>query len=315
MASSRRLPVSYNEKTFGASGYGRDYTSLATWEDDTDIDLVTAGKGEVLTCYDDASPYNQIITMAGATTNSSYFRVVRAASGMRGTPTSGVRFYSSATATNSYVFNSSEDYSCFYDIECHWSTDTTNQRLTFYFAGNYHKPVGCTAYGRGGTNTIIGFYYLGSNGCVTVNCYSTNGGSGATSFGYHLFTASVNYFYNCTSRYNNIGFSNSLAINQIAKNCISQNNSTAFSSYWTQTTCVTSGVTFEADGYHLSASDTGAKGLGTDLRADATYCFNDDIDGDIRGAIWDIGCDQVSATGKSGNVGQINSMVLEFKYP
>jgi len=42
MASPEILPVSYNLKTFGGVGMGRDYTVVQTWEGDTDIDLVAA---------------------------------------------------------------------------------------------------------------------------------------------------------------------------------------------------------------------------------------------------------------------------------
>lgn len=49
------------------------------------------------------------------------------------------------------------------------------------------------------------------------------------------------------------------------------------------------------DDFHLDASDTVAKGNGTDLSADANTPFSDDIDGVTRTGTWDIGADQYVA--------------------
>ena len=51
-----------------------------------------------------------------------------------------------------------------------------------------------------------------------------------------------------------------------------------------------------AGDYHLASGDTGAKGFGTDLSADAIYPFNYDIENAIRNGTWDIGCSQTIAT-------------------
>lgn len=51
------------------------------------------------------------------------------------------------------------------------------------------------------------------------------------------------------------------------------------------------------DDFHLDASDAGAQSLGADLSSDANWPFSDDFDGDIRSAPWDIGADQIAATG------------------
>ena len=67
MASSRLTATNENISTYGAGGFGRDYTSLGTWESATDIDLVTAAQSEVLECYDDAASFDDRLTFAGAT--------------------------------------------------------------------------------------------------------------------------------------------------------------------------------------------------------------------------------------------------------
>ena len=77
MASSRRNATNENISSFGSAG--RDYTSLATWESDTDNNLVGLAQSEVLEGYADAASFNGTIVIAGAITNSSYFRIFRAA--------------------------------------------------------------------------------------------------------------------------------------------------------------------------------------------------------------------------------------------
>ncbi len=54
-------------------------------------------------------------------------------------------------------------------------------------------------------------------------------------------------------------------------------------------------VTFVNDAsknFHLSPLDTTARGAGTDLSSDSNLPFNDDIDGQTRIGLWDIGADQ-----------------------
>jgi hypothetical protein len=310
MASSRRLPTSYNEKTYGSAG-GRDYTALATWEADTDTDLVTATKGEVLTCYADSATYSDSnVDIAGATTNSSYFRVIRAASGKRGTRTSGVRFeYSSASP--SFIFILNENYSRAHDIGVK-VTYTGNNKTTgsqgILLNASPSICIGCTVYDvtSDGLNGIMaGISAVGGTSYI-INCYvynTTGGGSwGGYSGGIRINGKGVkSYAYNCTvTNCGNNGFrADNSGGGGIAKNCISVNNGTNFKTgegtdAWTQTTCATSGVTFAADGYHLASNDTGAINAGTDLSADGTFAFDDDIDGETRDD-WDIGCDEYVA--------------------
>ncbi len=59
-------------------------------------------------------------------------------------------------------------------------------------------------------------------------------------------------------------------------------------------------VTFVSPGapdYHLAAADTGARGYGADLSADANLAFAVDIDGAARSGLWDIGADEWAAPG------------------
>lgn len=320
MGTSRILPVAYNESTYGTAGAGRDYTSLQTWEVDTDNDLVTAAKGEVLTCYADASPYADIVTVSGATTNESYFRVIRAAAGQRGTPTTGVRFEKLNVADNTTIVVSAENYSSFYDIAAKVTCTASSSKevsgfTVFPAAGSVIRFVGCTAYGMSSTGTsghAHGFYI--ANNAYTayiINCVAKDiaGSAGNT-----LYTAGILctisgvagtiniYVYNTTINTSNKygisavsgvvnGYVNVYAKNTIYQNCTLGNNF-GIRTTLTPTTCAASGVTFADDGYHLAFNDSGAIGRGTNLSGDASFAFDDDIDEETRGGSWDIGCDK-----------------------
>ncbi len=285
--TSRKLPTSYNESTYGNAT--RDYTVLATWEAATDNDLVTAAKGEVLTCYDDDAPYDDFVSISGATTNASYFRVIRAASGDEGTFSSGVRF---TTSSSFQTFNLDEEYLCMYDI---FIENTYNHSYIpgacVYVIKNETRIIGCSATGTSDGAGVRGFFVdLGETTDVgyIINCAI----KGCKLEGLYL-SKGVLSCYNCTSVANKYGFYR-YSGTAIAKNCIAQGNTSGqFYGTWTQTTNVTSGVTFDSDGYHLASTDTHAKDQGTNLSSDSNFAFNDDIDGDTRSGTWDVGCDEL----------------------
>jgi len=311
MASARRLPTSYDEETYNSAG-GADYTSLATWEDATDTDLVTATKGKVLTCA--AGVHAGSVTLSGATTNASYFRVIRAASGQRGTPTSGVRFVKTVNTTT-VMFSCGEQNVKIHDIAASVSdSGTTNNLIAIAFLDQTYNTefVGCTPYscsGNGTNSAIIGFnlgYYNGSS-VKCINCFATGiTGNNVQSGGFNAVCgaagSATHYLYNCTATNNSKGINlytggAGMTVTVNSKNCIFQGNTTniyssgAGTETHNQTNNATSGVTFAADGYHLASTDTGAIGNGTDLSADDDFAFTDDIDGETRDD-WDIGADE-----------------------
>lgn len=318
-ASSRILPASYDEYTYDSAGGGEDYTTLTTWEADTDIDLVTAAKGKVLTCS--SGVHNDSITLAGATTSASYFRVIRAASGARGTPTSGVRFEKSTTATT-YMFWLSENNAAVYDIASKLTSSTNSvTNINFLCYEAYTATfVGCTSYASTSTGTlgqshgfVVGFYKGGVFrlvNCVAMNHSATVYTAGFYARAYAAGASTTTYIYNCTSVGNDYGVWVNTVPGTVAtlylKNTIMQGNSInnllsdgAGTEYVYNTTNATSGVTFSADGYHIT-NDLDAVNAGTDLSGDGTFPFDDDIDGDSRPAgAWDIGCDEYVATGTS----------------
>ena len=318
MASARRLPTSYNTSTYGNAT--RDYTSLAAWEAATDNDLVTAAKGEVLECYSDSTTFDDQVEISGATTNADYFRVIKAASGHKGTPSSGVRFELSRNYNGALKFcNILESYFHVQDIAVkvtNSSTGGTTWAIGIQTLGNlsYVEVVGCVLYelscGSSAENGVRGLAVINATNCKIVDCavidtgrdgdFGTRGNiviyAGA---GY----STTNYVYNCTSLDGTYGiniYNAGNAVTCYAKNCIFQDNTTNIKGTgaptFNQTTNVTSGVTFGTDGYHLSSSDTGAKGQGTDLSSDSIFAFDDDIDIETITGTWSIGCDWIAST-------------------
>lgn len=107
---------------------GEDYATIALWESATDTDLVTAGDIEVLEIYADDGAISQgNVTIAGATTDASNYRIIRAKSGDEWggdlTPTS----VASIAVTTSNAVKMNENYLRIEDI--FFDTPTSNSRF------------------------------------------------------------------------------------------------------------------------------------------------------------------------------------------
>jgi len=91
---------------------GEDYNTITLWEDATDIDLVSATKGETLEVYNDEGALNEKITFAGATTNSSYYRKVTVPSAERHGASfgGGARNIYTTELSNEYIVEVDEAY-------------------------------------------------------------------------------------------------------------------------------------------------------------------------------------------------------------
>jgi len=145
--------------------------------------------------------------------------------------------------------------------------------------------------------------------CLALNCETV---------GFYLDSGTDNYLYNCISVGNTYGFQRNTGVAGavIAKNCLASGNTTADFAGTFDAASVTNAssdtsapgtgkrteqtftfVDADNDDYHLAAADAGAKGFGTDLSEDATFAFDDDIDGDLWGASWSIGMDHPVAAG------------------
>jgi parallel beta-helix repeat protein len=68
------------------------------------------------------------------------------------------------------------------------------------------------------------------------------------------------------------------------------------------------------DNYHLDPSDTVAKAQGVNLNSDPAYSFNVDAQGDVRGATWDIGADQITAPPANTDP-QVDSPISNISIP
>lgn len=305
MASARKLPASYNVSTYGDGT--RDYSSLATWEAATDNNLVTAAAGEVLECYDDAASFNDGVTLSGATTNSSYFRVIRPATGHghTGTPNAGVFF---DKTSGGYVVSIQEGYSQAHDLIARLTINTAASWYTFRVTEANAALIGCISWdiSDSGSGSPSHFGVQNTSGAgFAVDCLAI-GGTG-TNGGFRVgATGGTGYAYNCTA-YNPGGtcFIRTGGT-ATARNCLA-GSATGFSGTWTnsnnnastdgtapgtssRTSQTFTFVNAAGDDVHLSSSDAGAKGFGADLSADGNYAFNDDIDGQTV-ASWSIGMD------------------------
>lgn len=298
MASSRRTGTNENISTYGAGGMGRDYTVLATWEAATDYNLVTATTSEILECYDDAASFDDYMTMSGATCNASYRRIVRPAAGQGhdGTPNNG---FTISSTTDAPLIRVDENYSQVQDIIASLTINSANNRLVFGGTGNHVGFIGCIAYDSDntGSGTVSGFWVWGTaNFIYIVNCLAHN----IENIGCYVQGGCGGIFYCCTVTDCNIGFDEAVTTGvAVAKNCVPSGNGTNWNGSWSRVACVTDGsvpsyVDSANDDFHILSSDTVCRGFGTNLSADGTYSFDDDIDFDSRpfGVSWDIGFDE-----------------------
>lgn len=308
MVSARRVGTNENVSTYGDGT--RDYTSLAVWEAATDIDLVTAAQSEALECYDDAV-FDDTVTISGGTTDSNYFRIIRPALGEKhdGTPNTGVRFVQTLAVN---VFTLSESFLQIQDIV---ASRTTASEIIFALNSNNITVVGCISnlgnrgFSSSGTDNEMvdcvaanqnqfGFFVPGGN-AIIYNCDAIN----CTTAGIRVDAPGVLIAKNNLSSGNGLDFEGTFAAGTVT-NASSDTTASGTGSRTEQTFTFVDAVN---DDYHLASSDEGALNFGTDLSADATFPFDDDIDGDLWGDTWSIGFDQFIAV-VSSSVGFIHSV-------
>lgn len=172
--------------------------------------------------------------------------------------------------------------------------------------GGFFEVSECIAVGVvSGGSTVYGFQpgvTTGAGGiCKTWNCIAIDCSQGFVGAG------TGHEFWNCTAAdCVTSGFTEDVAC--VLKNCLSKGASVGFIGTFTGSSNNAeddgngapgsnprSGVTFTfvnaaADDFHLASTDTGAKGFG--ISDPGSGAFDDDIDGQTRGATWDIGFDQ-----------------------
>lgn len=322
MPSSRKVGTNENISTYGAGGFGRDYTVLATWESATDTNLVSATQSEVLECYDDQASFSDRIVMAGATTNASYFRIIRPAGtkfqsdwqGHDGTPNNGFRIES--IIDNFQIMRIDEDYGQHQDIILAYNLSTANDLemgvLDDGATETAFVGIICDESSNAGAGLFRGFESQADTGekHFFINIMIL----GVDDFGIQVDDKDGDVFaFNCTIRSCDNGFvkvsggTGSLT----CKNCLSDNNATADyvgtiggnNNASSDATAPGTGprinqtfTFFNAAGgdIHLGIDDAGALDFGADLSADGDYAFDDDIDfrPRITAWTWDIGADE-----------------------
>lgn len=304
LLTSRRKATSENIQTYGDAT--RDFTSLATWEAATDIDLVTATQSEVLECYDDAASFDDNVIISGATSDSSFFRIIRSASGQGhdGTSNNGVFF---ENTSSSRIIQLSENFSQAQDLILQQSINSASSFEAVLVTGDNTLCVGLIIFDNvnSGSGAARGFRILNGDGNGLIDCLVENGDNDG-----YLVADVGNFLYNCMAISNAVEGFNIDSSTTILKNCLSDSNT---SSDFSGTVAAASTTNASSDGtatgssprisqtftfvnaagndYHLATSDVGARNVGTDLAADTTFAFNDDIDFQLF-KIWDIGFDE-----------------------
>lgn len=320
MATSRRVGSNEQILTYGASGFGRDFTSLATWEVATDTDHVADAETDVLECFDDASDFDDTVVMGGSTNNASFHRIIRVASGQGhdGTPNVGVTFRNT-TASAIFMFRIDETFSNVQDLVLSQHATSASSTWALRLDGVDTKAIACLSFDgvNAGAGTSRGFRMTAED-TIVVNCMAVDG--------FYGFRASLDggtetaYFYNCTAvDADQHGFSLTDAIG-VAKNCLatgsvggddmetgedwtgSTNNATGDATAQGASPRINQTFSFVAagsDDFHLEGFDTGARDFGADLEADAFFDFDDDVDLEPFD-VWDIGFDEPDPDNKPG---------------
>ncbi len=307
MASARRLPTTPNISSYDSGG-GKDYATLQGWEEATDIDLTAGGQsaGEILECY--KGTHDDFDVLDGATTDSSYFRVIKPASGEghldinSGVPAVDGSMAAFVSTTNAHGFRISETFTQIHDLVGKLNIVGSSVRNMFFGSANDAGFIGCMALDCAiSLNFSIGFALR--NTAFAVNCLAIGGdGDGFRSL------AETPFAYNCTAEGNALDNFNENAGTFTLKNCLGDNpGDKDYENTPAMITCGSSDVTGSAglqnqtytfvnvgaDNFHYQAGSDGI-GDGTDLSGDGTYAFDDDIDEDTRSA-WDIGFDEFVA--------------------
>lgn len=305
MASARRTGTAESVSTYGA---GQTYSVLATWESATDNNNVTGTVSPVLECL--AAQYADTVVLAGATNDATYFRIIRPQAGNfhTGIRDTGVRFY---ITTNTVVFALQENNSQVQDVLARITNSSASARLGFAAttAGTGGAFVGCigTNIQNSGSGAHSAFQ-MDRDGVRCVDCLAENIES--TGF-YTNGSATTVLCYNCTSINSLVNGFIQFAGTFNLKNCLADATAgTDFAGTFTATNCASGDTSATGTGarasqtftfvnaagfdYHLATNDAGAKGFGTDLSADGTYAFNDDIDRQTI-TTWSIGFDSLLA--------------------
>lgn len=338
MGSARKVGTNESVHTYG--GVTREYTALQTWEDAHTVDCVATTTSHVLECYDDAASFDDYVAIAGATTDATYFRIIRPASGQGhdGTPNNGFTINSTTSAT---VIAISESYAQVQDLIVIATFNSATGYIAVNLAVANTTAVGCLVKAtNAGTGVATGFNNTGTvSNILFVDCLAYECKTGGMVI--NAASGQTNRAYNCTS-VNNVGYGFTMGGGtaggfDVLTNCLSALNTgadfqvTNANATKVVTYCASEDTTADdwggagnrisqtftfvnsgGDDFHLASTDAGARDYGTDLSADATYPFNDDIDKQTRSGSWDIGFDEDYAESIAGILGESGTIARKY---
>jgi hypothetical protein len=296
--------------TNGTAGANRAYATLAEWEAARQAVL---SEIEEVICEGTAADTGQL-TIDGWTTTSSFYIDIKALS------SAGAGRHAGVWSTSKYRLsvNGGAGVGC---SQRENFTRITGLQAEVHTFANRVIEWASTAGGGRVTECILRGTRASSYVGMFVN--SASGGVGSIfivnnvvyTLGTGISQSSTNdavYVYNNTVYDCDVGIDGHFDAATRAKNNVVQNCTTDWTSDFHADSAYnnsedgthpgsngqTGTVTFVNAGsfdLHLSASDTVAKVNGVDLRADAGFPFDVDIDEQARGAVWDMGADQIPA--------------------
>ncbi|MFC2091238.1 fibronectin type III domain-containing protein [Elusimicrobiota bacterium] len=281
----------------------RAHNTIQSWVDNRTGNLVDQRRREIGVCYNDGV-FNEQVLVGAQRTDSDYFMHLTVAPGHRhnGTEGTGVRIDRAGASGTVIEINAENTLVEWLEI-ANW---TSSNAIHTSIMGRVDLRYLILHDGTGGEAVDNDSAAAGNLNKYIYNSIIYNHGS-------HAVDAFQGGVYN-VSCWNTSGFDNSLT-----KNCISVgsvladfSNPYTGSDYNVSSDDTASGsnsitgvdmyrqyVSTGSNSINLHLADTsGAIGHGTDLSGDFTY----DIDGDARGAVWDIGADQTAYLGIPQNV-------------
>lgn len=313
------MPATQNKTIKAAAG---DYTTMALAEAGEQVIAADLVAGDILRqfeCFNVADP--GACTIDGCTTDATrYIRAYATAGGEAIMPFSTSR-YRMAAAGNLLTV---ADLYCRIERLQFEQQSSIGTRLTVRLdaGGQGSQVTGCLARNTG---TSASDMFDAQTQTTTINLSgfindvaignATNGGGFVSAAN----GSAIVKRYNCTAVACATNFSNtSGVVTEI--NCLGAAPvTTDFSGTTTRTFCASQDATADDNGgagnrisqtftfvsagtgdYHLTIGDAGARDVGTDLSADASFPFSTDFDGVPRGALWDIGATE--AAGVAANI-------------
>jgi len=205
-----------------------DYSSLATWEADTDYDISSLGK-VTLDCYDSQVHEETYRYFSGASgLDDTHYRCVRSSPNcavpFAGHPDSGASFFKSDDLSKtSYYLCFVETHFVCQDISASYYETSPSQDVNmFQQNGMYGKVLRCIAYnGYNGSLDCNGFSVAVNYGALAINCIAMNNNGDGFIRTYSSFNPPQ---FICCSAIENKGYGFNLEARSDVYNCYAKGN-------------------------------------------------------------------------------------------